>query len=108
MKGFFFLMFGVDDMLKCCKDKGLWLVIVIGGSWLLVMCIMECYGYEDIIECVVVVEDVECSKLVLDCYLKVLNEMGLLVFEVMVVEDIEYGFKVVVVVGVCCVVILIG
>ena len=105
MKGPFPLMPGADDTLKRCKDKGLRIAIVTGGSRLSVMRTMECYGYEDIIECVVAVEDVERSKPAPDCYLKALNEMGLSASEAMAVEDTEHGLKAAVAAGLRCVAI---
>ena len=105
MKAPFPLMPGADETLKRCKEKGLRIAIVTGGSRLSVMRTIECYGYEEIIECVVAVEDVEHSKPAPDCYLKALQEMGISASEAMAVEDTEHGLKAAVTAGLRCVAI---
>lgn len=80
-------MLFVKEIIEYCVNKGYIIGIVIGGSKKLVEKILFQYGLSVYIFCVVVVEDVENSKLVFDCYVFVMDKLGKIFGECVVIED---------------------
>lgn len=96
------LMPGAKETIALCRERGLRVAIVTGGSKYSVQRTLECYGFDDWVECVVAVEDVEHSKPAPDCYLKALGLMGLTAKQAIAVEDTEAGLSAAVSAGLRC------
>ncbi|GGF84921.1 HAD family hydrolase [Alteromonas lipolytica] len=99
------LMPGAEETFALCRKLGLRTAIVTGGSRFSVERTLESYGFADIVECVVAVDDVVNSKPAPDCYLMALEQMQLTASQVVAVEDTEHGLASAVAAGIRCVTI---